>query len=271
MNIFKKEYWKSALTEFADLRKLAFAALICAVTVALDGLLRIPLVPGQLEIKLTFFIIALGCSVYGPVYAVLMAVVVDTLSFFLFPTGFAYFPGYMLTEIVVSLFYCLFLYKRKITVTRIFMAKLCANATHVVLNSLWSAVLMGKAYLYYFWSGLLKNAILLPIEVIIMAALFAAVIPVFTKAKLLPAHNEADLRKLQFNISVFPVLALSFLLGGVCSLYYAAFRAKVAWTFELLAGFLLAGALAIVVIGVILNRKQKGKQKSPERKKQEKI
>ncbi len=256
MNIFKKEYWKSALTEFADLRKLAFAALICAVTVALDGLLRIPLVPGQLEIKLTFFIIALGCSVYGPVYAVLMAVVVDTLSFFLFPTGFAYFPGYMLTEIVVSLFYCLFLYKRKITVTRIFMAKLCANATHVVLNSLWSAVLMGKAYLYYFWSGLLKNAILLPIEVIIMAALFAAVIPVFTKAKLLPAHNEADLRKLQFSTSIFPVLSLSCLLGGGTCLYYAFTKGISAWLFFLLAGFLIAGALALLIVGLVFNKKR---------------
>ena len=37
MNIFQKEYWKSALLEFRDLKKLAFAALICAVTVALDG------------------------------------------------------------------------------------------------------------------------------------------------------------------------------------------------------------------------------------------
>ena len=256
MNIFKKEYWKSSLTEFADLRKLAFAALICAITVVLDGVVKLPLGPFTREVKVTFFVIALGCSVYGPVWAALMAVVVDTLSFFLFPTGYAYFPGYMLTEIIVSLFYCLFFYRNKITVTRIFMAKLCANVTHVVLNSLWSMMMMGKAYLYYFWSGLVKNAILLPIEVLVLAAFFAAVIPFFAKVKFLPVHDEESLRKLQFNVSVFPVLALSFLLGGGCSIYYAVAQAEVDWPFYLLAGALLAGALALGVIGLVLKKRK---------------
>lgn len=256
MSIFKKEYWKAAVLEFRDLKKLAFAALICAVTVALDGLLRIPLVPGQLEIKATFFIIALGCAVYGPVAGVLMAVVVDTLSFFLFPTGFAYFPGYMLTEMVVSLFYSVFLYRQKITVSRLFFAKLCTNATHVLLNSLWSAVLMGKAYLYYFWTGLVKNAILLPVEVLILAVFFGAVIPFFAKVKFLPAHGEGDLHNLSFSASVFPVLALSFLLGGGCSIYYAVAKAAVDWPFFLLAGFLLAAALALFIAGLVLKNKK---------------
>ncbi len=256
MNIFQKEYWKSALLEFRDLKKLAFAALICAVTVALDGLLRIPLIPGQLEIKCTFFIIALGCAVYGPVAGVLMAAVVDTLSFFIFPTGFAYFPGYMLTEMVVSIIYSVFFYRQKITVSRLFFAKLCTNATHVLLNSLWSMVLMGKAYLYYFWSGLIKNAILLPVEVLILAAFFGAVIPFFARTKFLPAHDEKDLQKLQLNASVFPVLALSCLLGGGCSIYYAAAKAATDWPFYILAGFLLAAALALFIAD-IFNRKKK--------------
>lgn len=255
MNVLKKEYWKAAFSEFRDLKKLAFAALICAVTVALDGLLRIPLVPGQLEIKCTFFIIALGCAVYGPAAGVLMAVVVDTLSFFLFPTGFAYFPGYMLTEMVVSLIYSLFFYRQKITVYRLFFAKLLTNATHVFLNSLWSMVLMGKAYHYYFWTGLIKNTILLPVEVLVLAAFFAAVVPFFAKAKFLPAHSEKDLQRLQINVSVFPVLALSCLLGAGCSIYYAALKSL--WLCYVLAGFLTAVALALLIAGIVLFYKKK--------------
>jgi len=259
MSIFKKEYWQAALREFADLKKLAFAALICALTVMMDGLLRIPLGSFTREIKLTFFIVALGSAVYGPIWSVLIAVVVDTLSFFIFPTGYPYFPGYMLTEIIVTLFYSLFLYRQKISVTRLFGAKLCANATHVFLNSLWSMMMMGKAYLYYFWSGLVKNAILLPVEVIVMAAFFAAILPFFGRVGLLPAHDEVSLRKLQVGASVFPVLSLSFLLGGGCSLYYAFTKAETAWPFYLLTGFLLAGALALVIVGLVLNKKKKQK------------
>ena len=48
MNIFRKEYWKSALLEFRDLKKLAFAALICAVTVALAAAGAFPWLPRYL-------------------------------------------------------------------------------------------------------------------------------------------------------------------------------------------------------------------------------
>ena len=256
MNIFTKEYWKAACGELKDLRKLAFAALICAVTVALDGLVRIPLVPGQLEIKATFFIIALGCAVYGPVAGVLIAGVVDTLSFFIFPTGFAYFPGYMLTEMLVSVFYSMFLYRRKITVSGLFFAKVCTNfLAHVLLNSLWSHILMGKAYLYYFWSGLIKNTLVLPVEVLIMAAFFAAVTPFFAKVKLLPVHEEKDLQKLQLGASIFPILALSCLLGGGCSIYYAIVSSALSWAFYLLGTLLLAGAVALAIAGALAKRK----------------
>ena len=198
MNIFKKEYWLSSARELKDIRKLAFAALICAITVALDGVARIPLMQG-LEIKMTFFIIAFGCAVYGPVTGMLMAAVVDTLCFFIANTGYAYFPGYMLTEVLVSLLYGLFLYRQKITVAKLFCAKVCTNYfCHVLLNALWSALLYGSGYLYYLWSSLVKNTLLLPIEVLIMAVFFALVIPPFAKMKLLPAHSERELARLTF-------------------------------------------------------------------------
>ncbi len=261
MSIFSKEYWKAACSELKNLKKLAFAALICAVTVALDGLVRIPIVPGQLEIKATFFIIALGCAVYGPVAGVLIAAVVDTLSFFLFPTGFAYFPGYMITEMVVSVFYSFFLYRRKITVSGLFFAKVCANyLAHVLLNSLWAYVLMGKTYLYYFWSGLIKNTLLLPIEVLILAAFFAAVTPFFARVGLLIAHGEEELKKLRPNASVFPIFALSCLLGGGCSVYYAVGAESLGWVFYLLGGLLLGGAVALAIAGLLSKKKNKTNQ-----------
>ncbi len=196
MNIFTKDYWRSSAKELKNIRHLVFAALICAITVALDGIARIPLFMG-LEIKLTFFIISFGCAVYGPVTGMLLAAVVDTLCFFIANTGYAYFPGYMITEVLVSLIYGLFFYRQKITLGRLFLAKVCTNyLCHVGLNALWSALLYSKGYLFYLGSSLIKNTVLLPIEVAIMAAFFALTIPPFAKLGLLPAHNEKDLQKL---------------------------------------------------------------------------
>lgn len=196
--MFQKEYWLSSARELKDIKKLVFAALICAMTVALDGVARIPLMPG-LEIKLTFFVIALGCAVYGPVAGMLMAVVVDTLCFLVANTGYAYFPGYMITEVLVSLTYGLFFYRRKITVAKLFCAKVCTNYLwHLLLNSLWSAILYGKGYLYYLGTSVVKNTVLLPIEVLIMAAMFALLLPPLSKLGLLPRHSEQELAKLTF-------------------------------------------------------------------------
>jgi len=126
-----------------------------------------------------------------------IAAVVDTLSFFIFPTGYAYFPGYMLTEMLVSLTYGLFFYRRKITVAKLLCAKAITNFVwHVGLNALWSAILLNKGYLFYLWSSLTKNALLLVPEVLLMALFFGLMIPPFAKLGLLPAHSQKELQKL---------------------------------------------------------------------------
>ncbi|MBQ8892920.1 MAG: folate family ECF transporter S component [Clostridia bacterium] len=259
MNIFTKEYWITACRELKDIRRLAFAALICAVTVALDGLVKIPVLPGGLEIKVTFFIIALGCAVYGPVAGVLIAAVVDTLSFFLFPTGFAYFPGYMLTEMLVSLFYSFFLYHRKITVHKLFFAKVCTNyLAHVLLNSLWASILMNKGYLYYFWSSLIKNTMLLPLEVLVLAAFFGAVTPFFARVGLLPAHRAEELERLQFGKSALSVFGLTALLGCTAGLYYGVFKAAgtAGTVFCILSALLGMAGVILLIASAILNKKK---------------
>ena len=258
MEIFTKEYWKTAAKELKSLKRLAFAALVCALTVALDGLARIPLIPGSLEIKCTFIIIALGCAVYGPVAAVLIAIVVDTMSFFLFSTGFAYFPGYMITEIVVSLFYCFFLYRRKITVYRLFFAKVCTNfLAHLLLNSLWSSLLMGKGYLYYFWNSLIKNTLLLPFEVLLLAVFFGAVLPFFSRMGLLPAHSSEELSRLSLRAGGLTVLSLLMIGGSLCCIYLCITSAKLL-LFSILGFLLLSGVITLL----ILNHKKRGCKKS---------
>lgn len=256
MHIFTKEYWKAACGELKKLRMLALAALICALSVVLGGL-YIPL-SNSLQIHFTFFVVAFGCAVYGPVTGMAVAALADLLNYFLFLGGYAYFPGYMLSEMLAALIYGLFLYRQKITVYKLFWSKVLVNfPVNVALGALWSQILYGKGYIADLWVRLVKNALLLPLEVILLALFFGMMIPVLSKMKLLPAHEEKDLRRLQIGSSAFPVLALSCLLGGVCSGYYACTAASGNWIFYLLGGLLLLAAAALPILGRIWQKRKK--------------
>lgn len=254
MSIFSKEYWRSAFGEMKRLRSLAMAAVVCALSVVVGGL-YIPLSP-SLQIHFTFLVVAVGCAVYGPVTGMMVAAAADLINYFLFQSAFPYFPGYMLSEMLASLVFGLFLYQRKITVYKIFWSKVLVNLPiNVALGALWSWMLYDKGYIADLWLRLVKNALLLPLEVIAMAVLFRLLIPMLSKMKLLPMHEKKELQQLYFTASVFPVLALSCALGGVCSAYYAVAGSSMNWLFYLLGGLLFMGAIALALLGANLKKR----------------
>jgi ECF transporter S component (folate family) len=242
-SILSPSYWRSAWSEVKRLRQLTFAALICALSIVVGALYLV--VGDNLRVYFTFFITAVGCAVYGPVVGVLVAAVTDTLNFLLFPSG-PYFPGYLLSEMVAALIYSLFLYRKKITVLRLFGAKFLVNyLCNVLMGCLWSQMLYGKGYLYYLVKSLIKNSLLLPLEVMALCALFSILLPVFSRFGLLPDHEAHELQRLRFTASAFPVLGLSCFLGGACSYYYSTTLESGIGVFEFLA-------LVLVLLGVLL-------------------
>lgn len=251
--IFSKSYWKSACGEVKKLRMLMFAAICCALTVVIGSLYV--MVGDNLRVYFTCFIIAVGCSVYGPVLGALVAAVTDTLNFILFPSG-VYFPGYMISEVIAAVIYGAFLYRTRITVVKIYSARMLVNyLCNVLLGSLWSSVLYGKGYLYYLTTSLVKNTLLLPFEAILMALLFSMLIPVFSRFGLMPAHGEKELRKLKLSSSVFTVFGISCILGALCSLYYSTTQER-ALVFYILSGVLAVGAVGLIVGGILYRRKK---------------
>lgn len=252
-SILTPGYWRRAAGELKSLRRLVFAALMCALSIVVGALYVT--VGDNLRVYFTFFISAVGCAVYGPVMGALVAAVTDTLNFMLFPSG-PYFPGYLLSEMVAAMVYGLLLYRRKITVLRLFTAKFLVNyLVNVGMGSLWSQMLYGKGYLYYLVKSLVKNSLLLPLEVMVLAALFAMVVPVFSRLGMLPGHDKRDLEKLTVSSSAFTVFGLSCLIGGGCSLYYST-TVETAVTFEVLAAVLAVIALVLFVLGPLLRRRR---------------
>ena len=121
---FSKAYWRDAAAELKDTRILVVAALMIAVRVAMKGL-GIPLAP-NLKINVAFFANALGAMIFGPVVAAVAAVISDTLGCIIFPQGVYFFP-YVFIEIAGSMIFALFLYRTKISATRIILSRFCID------------------------------------------------------------------------------------------------------------------------------------------------
>lgn len=179
-----KGYWRTALEEFRKPRTLTFSALMIAACAALSHLPSIPVSDG-IFVTWGFLARAVCGMVGGPLNALVFGFAEDTVSFFLKPSG-PYFPGYCLTTMLGTMIYALFLYRARITVLRVFLAKLCTNALNVALGALWSAILYQKGYLYQMARSAVKNTVMLPIQTVMLVVLLMALMPVLTRAGLIP-------------------------------------------------------------------------------------
>lgn len=181
---FSRPYWREALRSFRSVRGMVFAALMVAACIVLSHFsLK---VTDSLSISLSFLPRALCSLVYGPLGALAFGAVEDTLSFIWNSGGYPYFPGYMLTTMLGCFIYALFFYRARVTVLRIFVAKLLTNIQNVFLGSLWYAVLYSKGYLYYMTSSAVKNLITLPIYTILLIVVFQALLPVMRRLGIIP-------------------------------------------------------------------------------------
>ena len=177
--IFSPDYWKSAARQYTFLHIIATVGVLIALDVAISTLF-IP-VGDNLRIKFDFLSRAVIGMVGGPFLALSGGMIADLLGFALHPVG-GFFPGYTLSAMLGSLVYALFFYRSKINIIRIVLAKLTVNV--------WSVIIGKYGYLYYLTSSVIKNAIMLPIECVMLYLLFTALIPVLARMKLVPKPEK---------------------------------------------------------------------------------
>lgn len=188
---FSAAYWRQAVADMKNPRVLAFSALMIAACVALSYVPSLP-IADKVRVTWGFLARALCGLVGGPLNALVFGAAEDTVTFLIHPTG-PYFPGYMLTTMLGTFLYALFLYRAHVTVLRVFEAKLCTNVLNVTLGALWSAIVYGKGYLYYASTSLVKNIVMLPFQTIMLCALFSAVLPVLHRSGLLPWYSQENI------------------------------------------------------------------------------
>ncbi len=183
---FSRAYWRDALADARKPRTLVFSALMVAACVALSYLRSIPVV-NNIRVSWGFLARALCALVGGPVNALVFGFVEDTVSYLMNPTG-GYNPFYIFTTMLGVLTYSLFLYRAQVTVLRVFLAKLATNIQNVFIGGLGTYLWYsgGKGYGAIVAASAVKNAIMLPIQTVMLAALFAALLPILHRMGFLP-------------------------------------------------------------------------------------
>ena len=210
---FSRAYWRDACAELKDTKMLVFAALMIAIRVALK-LVAIPLAP-NLKINTAFLANALGAMVFGPVVAALSAIVSDFLGVLI--TGDVYFLPMVLLEIGGSVIFALFLYRARVTPTRVILSRfficlLINTFLQTPLMMLYYKFMMGGSSYVLTIPKIIKNLFMFPIESVVLTIFLAFMQPILYRMKLI-YNPDASLK---FEKKQIALLIVLFVFGCGC-------------------------------------------------------
>lgn len=154
-----------------NLRVLVSMSLLVSMFVVLGYL--VPVI--QIDtLKITFGFIpqALASMLFGPIIGGIGSAIGDILGVMIAPKG-PYFPGFTLDAFLTGVIYGLFLYKKPKSFIRITMAVLCVNLfVNIGLNTYWLTIILGKGYMAMLPARMVKNAIMLPVQIVMLYMLW---------------------------------------------------------------------------------------------------
>lgn len=168
--------WENICLSARELKKprtLTTVSLFTALGVLLHFITVIP--NAFLKIGLNFTVTGAMGYLFGPVPALLGAVAIDLIAFVLRPTG-PYFIGFTLNAALTGALYGLFLYRCPLKLWRVSIAKGAVSLViNVILSTVWLGVLYGKSIVALLPMRLVKNAVALPAEILVLWAVLVAV------------------------------------------------------------------------------------------------
>jgi ECF transporter S component (folate family) len=157
---------KESAKELKKVQALAVTALLAALNTIL-GFLTF-MIGNFIKVSWSFLTLSLAGMLYGPVVAAILGAMGDIINYMIKPMG-PFFPGFTLNAIISGFIYGLFLYKKPITMKRIFLMKfIIVIIVDLCLSTTWLSMLYGQAFLVLLPMRALKSAIMLPVETIIL-------------------------------------------------------------------------------------------------------
>lgn len=159
----------------------ALAAVLGYYSQQLTPFLKIGLttIPGQIVSYL-----------FGPVVGGCFGGAVDLINYMLKPTG-PFFPGFTLTAVLQNVLFGIFLYRKPMSLKRVFMANLAVIIIcYSLLDTLWLDIMYGKGFIAILPPRIVKNLLMWPVKSFLVFGLAQ----VFGKAgfvRMLRARNSS--------------------------------------------------------------------------------
>ncbi|MBQ7359350.1 MAG: folate family ECF transporter S component [Lachnospiraceae bacterium] len=105
---------------------------------------------------------------FGPIVGGIFGGIMDVLKYMVKPNG-PFFFGFTLDAILGGVIYGIFLYKKPLKWWRVFIPEVLVKVfINCGLNTLWVSMLYGKGFMALLPARVIKNAIMLPIDTVIL-------------------------------------------------------------------------------------------------------
>lgn len=180
-----KELYLNSMREFKSPKTLALIGLMAALAMVL-GMVATINIGEFIRIGFSGLPNRMVEAMFGPFVGCIFGGALDIIKFIAKPTG-VFFPGFTLTAMLGGILYGSILYRKEISILRIFCAELIAKVfLNCILNSIWLKILYDKGFWVMLPSRLLKNAIALPIDTILVFLCLALVARITHKFRVVP-------------------------------------------------------------------------------------
>ena len=163
----------------SKLLPLVHGAFFMALTIIFTFFLAIktPII----RIDFAFIPLAIYASMWGPYRAGIMFALVDIFGTNLFLPG-TYFFGFTITNFFTGFIYGKFLYKKELTLKRIFLMSLTTFiAVTCVLNNIWLTMQFQDAAFAFYTMRIIKGSIFVPIKTLVLFKLYQFLKPFIIK------------------------------------------------------------------------------------------
>ena len=170
----KKSIFVNSIRELKNVRAVTFCGMMAALAIALNYVASIDIGP-YVRIGFSGIPNQIVAYVFGPAVGAIFGALLDIIKFIIKPSGM-FFPGFTISAALGGLIYGLFLYRKPVSVKNVLIAQILIKIfVNIGLNTLWLKLLYDKAILVILPGRILSNAVMLPIDTILMLAVLSAV------------------------------------------------------------------------------------------------
>lgn len=153
----------SSVKELNSITTVAVSGLLTALNVILRSFTIV--VSNLLQFSFSFLAVAAAGMLYGPIVGGIVGAIGDVIGYFLVPAG-PFFFGFTFNAFLSGFVYGMFLYKKKVTLLRVFLANITlVLLVNFLLNPLWLSIMYGRAFVIVLSMRIISSFVMLPIHV----------------------------------------------------------------------------------------------------------